>query len=291
MMDVIWGEIPVSPLALKFIDIYEFQRMRFMKQLGTCNYVYTCAEASRFSHSLGVYFLACRVVRVLKDKHTDLVSDRLEQMIPIAALYHDIGHGPLSHVFDIITETKHEHRSKAILKFVIDKYEIDEFSNEEITIMQNMMEPTENEWYYNIVSNDTVDVDRMDYLVRDSYSTGVKHLLGKNDVLKLIDRSRIVDGKWNFPLGVHHIVDDLLNSRTHMYNRVYRHPVMLGINQLITIATKDVLLESSQTLESFLTLSDSIIQDIYNDPDTPHEKRHILGCIFRRQLLTRDKKF
>jgi HD superfamily phosphohydrolase len=283
-MDAVWGQIKITPLALKFVDVYEFQRMRAMKQLGTCNYVFTSAEMSRFSHSIGVYHLACRVMDVLRSKYPDVVTDRHVMMVPIAALYHDIGHGPLSHVFDHITGTNHEDRSKAILRFVIEKYNIDDFTNEEVTMMQDMMEPTKDDWYYNIVSNSTADVDRMDYLIRDSFSTGVHHMLGRDDVLKLIDRSEIVDGRWYFPTSVYYIVDDLLVSRKHMYERVYRHPTTLRINEMISVTTKKLFDSVSTDLGGFLKLNDAIVMEIYNDPDTPLYHKAILDNVFTRKF-------
>lgn len=285
-MDAVWGQIKITPLALKFLDVYEFQRMRAMKQLGTCNYVFTCAEMSRFAHSIGVYHLACRAVSVLKSKYPDIVTDRHVMMIPIAALYHDIGHGPLSHVFDNITGTNHEDRSKAILRFVVDKYGIDDFTDQEVTMMQNMMDPTEDIWYNNIVSNKTADVDRMDYLIRDSFSTGVHHMLGRDDVLKLIDRSEIVDGTWYFPPNVQYIVDDLLASRRHMYGRVYRHPTALRINAMISITTKERFCAAATDLPEFLKLNDAIVLTIYNDDSTPDDHKRILDDVFTRKFNT-----
>lgn len=263
-MDAIWGEIEVTPFALQFLDVYEFQRMRFMKQLGTCNFIYTCAESSRFAHSLGVYHLANRVLDVLKEKHPDIVTDRHCRLLPIAALYHDIGHGPFSHVFDKITGTEHESRSKEILRHVITKYSIQGITEADIQFMENAISPGGDEWYNSILSSDTADIDRMDYLVRDSHATGMTVTLNTRSILKLIDRSCIKDGRWHFPARVQYVVDDLLYSRRYMYDRVYLHPVTKKIEKLIRKAVGDLFTKSLDDIEVFMSLSDSILQEIYH---------------------------
>ena len=263
IMDAIWGEIEVTPFALQFLDVYEFQRMRFMKQLGTCNFIYTCAESSRFAHSLGVYHLANRVLDVLKEKHPDIVTDRHCRLLPIAALYHDIGHGPFSHLFDRITNTQHEERSKKILRHVIQKYSIQGVTEKDIVFMENAISPGGYEWYNSILSSDTADIDRMDYLVRDSHATGMSITLNTKSVLKLISRSCIKDGRWHFSTKVQYVVDDLLYSRRYMYDRVYLHPVTKKIEALIREAVGDDFVNCLHNLEYFLSLSDSILQDVY----------------------------
>lgn len=263
IMDAVWGEIEVTPFALQFLDVYEFQRMRFMKQLGTCNFIYTCAETSRFAHSLGVYHLANKVMSVLKRKHPDIVTDRHCRLIPIAALYHDIGHGPFSHLFDKITDTRHEDRSKQILRYVVDKYKIQGIKERDLVFMEDAIAPGGSDWYHSILSSDTADIDRMDYLVRDSHATGMSITLNTKSVLKLIDRSCIVDGRWHFPHKVQYIVDDLMYSRTYMYERVYLHPVTVKIEALIKEATGELFMTATDDLDVFLSLSDAVLQEIY----------------------------
>lgn len=286
IMDNVWGDIVVTPLARKFLDVPEFQRMRFMKQLGPCNFVYTCAEASRFAHSLGVYHLARQLTMSLQRKHPDIVKDIDVELVSIAALYHDIGHACFSHTFDKITGSKHEERSKGILELVVKKYDIP-LTPHQVHMMQEMIEPTVDggKWYNQIVSNGDVDVDRMDYIVRDSKATGVTVTLNDKSVLKLINRAYIEPtlNELVYPPSVSYVIRDLLDSRKYMYERVYCHPTAVKIEKLIMMAIKDELKDSLDNVERFLSISDSILLDVYNKTKDK-EKRGYIEKIFTRDL-------
>lgn len=268
-MDTIWGEIAITPLVEKFLDIYEFQRMRNMKQLGACNFVYSCAESSRFAHSLGVYHLARELVLSVHRKDSSLlVTDRLVDLISIAALYHDIGHGPFSHLFDKITNTRHEERSQEILRHVVKKYGI-AVSETEVDFMCQVIDPKQtcggSSWLFQIVSNGDIDVDRMDYLVRDSYWTGITLNINTRNVQKLIHRAYVDKDTSNlvYPDDVSYVAEDLLNSRQYMFDRVYLHHAVEKINKLLEIAIKDHVSGIVDDIETFLMLSDSILHEIY----------------------------
>lgn len=289
IMDAIWGEIEVTPFALKFLDVFEFQRMRFMKQLGPCNFVYSCAETSRFAHSLGVYYLTRRMVRSLHNKDSSLlITPRLIDLISIAALYHDVGHGPFSHTFDKITGTRHEERSKQILRHVAKKYRID-VSDSEIEFMCQVIDPDDEHkdttWHFQIVANGDVDTDRCDYIVRDSRATGVTVTLNTHSVLKLLDRA-IVDKDTQrlvYPPSVSYVVDDLLESRKYMYERVYLHPTSLKVQRLIEFALHDYLNDSTDNIERFMELSDSILQEVFFSSND-NAIVHAINRIFIRDL-------
>ena len=285
-MDNVWGEIMITPLARKFLDVPEFQRMRYMKQLGPCHFVYTCAETSRFAHSLGVYHLARRLALSLQHKHPHIVRDIDVELISIAALYHDIGHACFSHTFDRITNSNHEQRSKDVLALVVKKYDIP-VTPEQVHMMQEMIEPTydKKKWYNQIVSNGDVDVDRMDYLVRDSKATGVTITLNDKSVLKLIDRAYIEPSinELVYPSTVGYVIQDLLDSRKYMYERVYLHHTAVKIEKLIMMAIKDELKDSLVTLEKFLSISDSILLDVYHRTEDK-EKKGYIEKIFTRNL-------
>ena len=280
-MDVIWGEIELTPLALKFVDVFEFQRMRHMKQLGPCNFVYSCAETSRFAHSLGTYHLARRMCLGLKQKYG--VDSRTAELIPIAALYHDIGHGPFSHTFDRITNSHHEERSKSILRHVVKKYNIP-VTEDEVEFMCQVIDPDEyhknTSWQFQIVSGD-VDVDRMDYLVRDSNATGVTITLNPRSVLKIIDRVEIKNDRLYYGDSVWYVITDLLESRKYMYERVYLHHTAIRIEKLMIQALARRLRNATKDIDTFLKFSDSVLQDVYLT-GTVEEKEHVDKIFTRR---------
>lgn len=287
LLDNVWGEIEITPLALRFVDVYEFQRMRFMKQLGPCNFVYTAAETSRFAHSMGVYHLAKLMVMSLAVKSPKLVTERDLSLIPIAALYHDIGHGPFSHTFDKITGTVHEDRSKELVKYVVDKYNID-MDPSDVEFIQHCIDPDDRcmDWRFQIVSNGDIDVDRMDYLVRDSQATGVAIMFNTNSVMKMINRVYIDENTLQlvYPPSIEYLVDDLLFSRARMYKRVYKHKTALKIEVLMGVAFKAVFDEiANGPISGFLNVSDSILQDLYVTTDDA-DIRDAIDRIFTRRL-------
>ena len=99
--DVIHGYVKISDLCLKIIDTPEFQRLRNLKQLGLTYLIFPSANHTRFEHSLGVSYLAGEMLKHLKNKQPELeITEREIELIKIAGLWHDLGHGPFSHFFD-----------------------------------------------------------------------------------------------------------------------------------------------------------------------------------------------
>lgn len=288
-MDAIWGEIEVTPFAQQFLDVYEFQRMRFMKQLGPCNFVYTCAETSRFAHSLGVYHLARQVLLSMKHSNVGrgyVIRDRQIELISVAALYHDIGHGPFSHTFDKLTGTSHEERSKQILELVIDKYKIP-VKMDEIRFMQSVIDPPKHlkmHWAFQIVSRDLIDVDRMDYVVRDAYATGMTTTFNSKNALKFISRAYISDQfQVAFPTNINYVVTDLKNSRDYLYERVYHHKTAIKVEKLLATALTSTFREVLNDMDKFLMLNDSVLTNLYATTKE-QEIKDAIEKLFTRQF-------
>ena len=109
--DIIHGNIIITPLAKRIIDTEEFQRLRNIKQLGCCNYVFPSATHTRFEHSIGVYHLAEKFINILSKNNPDIFSTTEKKCISIAGLIHDLGHGPYSHLFDELFDLSKNHES------------------------------------------------------------------------------------------------------------------------------------------------------------------------------------
>ena len=129
IFDPIHGHVDITPLMMKIIDTMEFQRLRDLKQLGATYYVFPSATHTRFEHSIGVSHLAKLVMLKIAEKKPELnITKRLIEMVQIAGLIHDIGHGPFSHLYDcyIINkdEPEHEERGKQIFLEMIQKYQL-----------------------------------------------------------------------------------------------------------------------------------------------------------------------
>ncbi len=212
--DPIHGYIEISPHIDKLLDTKIVQRLRNVKQLGWTNLVYPGANHTRFEHSLGTYYLASRVC--------ESISKEERREIEIAALLHDIGHGPYSHdCEDIIEEyTRHKHDD---VMFLLEKPEIasilEEYSIKPSTIANHIQGKTR----IGQIITGALDVDRMDYLIRDSYYTGVAY--GIVDYEHLLRNIRFYEN--NIVLNYRGLksAESLLMSRFLMYPSVYDHHV------------------------------------------------------------------
>ncbi|XP_060600691.1 deoxynucleoside triphosphate triphosphohydrolase SAMHD1-like [Ruditapes philippinarum] len=262
--DPIHGNIELHPLLVKIVDTPQFQRLRFIKQLGGKYFVYPGASHNRFEHSIGVCHLAGRFVRTLRDKQPDLdIKDEDVLCVEIAALCHDLGHGPFSHVFDmkIIPKAwemddrknnekwKHEQGSIDMfdhmlkvnaglakefndMKFTNGK----KFTEKDKTFIKELINGpkkddrkgrTKEKWFlYEIVSNDRnqIDVDKWDYFARDCHMLGIGNNFNHN---RLISFSRVieVEGEQQICYRDKEATNlyDMFHIRNLLHQRAYQH--------------------------------------------------------------------
>ncbi len=209
-------------VILDLIDTPQFQRLRRIKQLGGTSQAYPGGEHSRFSHSLGVYYIIRRMVR--KSVIKEYLCDYEYLCAMVAGLLHDIGHGPFSHSFEDIFSGKHEEYT---VKIIRDCPEISDILG---SVSEDMAEDVckiiekkhDNQILIGLVSSQ-IDADRMDYLLRDSYFTGVSY--GHFDLARIIRCIRVQDGKIVFKKSGVQAIEDYILARYHMYWQVYFHPV------------------------------------------------------------------
>ncbi|MEM3928180.1 MAG: HD domain-containing protein [Archaeoglobaceae archaeon] len=235
--DPIHGAIRVSDEILRIIDTPQFQRLRGVKQLGFANLVYPGANHTRFEHSIGAMHLA----KVLAEKL------KLGEEVVISALLHDIAHFPFSHSGEGLLKNhamRHEDVELAIrgeLREIIGELG---FSVREI---KKMVSGEVN----SIVCGD-VDVDRMDYLVRDSHYTGVAY--GIVDLPRLIEKIKFSNGVVVEEGGIR-AVESLLISRFLMYPAVYRHHVCRIATKMFERAMERII-ERGMRIEKILDMND-----------------------------------
>lgn len=209
-------------LIWDLIGTKAFQRLRRIRQLGTTYLTFHGAEHSRFSHSLGVYEITRRIIEVFSGRPHWNDDERL--LCLTAALLHDIGHGPFSHTFEKVFGMDHEKWTRAIItgdreiRAILDRVAPD-FACKVAEVIEKTYE---NKLVISLISSQ-IDADRMDYLLRDAYYTGVSY--GHFDLERIWRVMRPhEDGVVIKETGMH-AVEDYIMSRYQMYWQVYFHPV------------------------------------------------------------------
>lgn len=314
--DEIHRDILVPAAHASIIDTKEFQRLRSIQQLSTCEYVFPAATHNRFAHSLGTYYLAKEVTTHIDEAHPNLLDELDAELIHIAALLHDIGHPPYSHLLETpeVYATYHSHEHWGRLMLESDETEIGiavqkvlgkkrlyrlfaimdgASSHEGIPIPAFMKE---------IVSSQ-LDVDRMDYMIRDQANTGAQ--IGGFDVARVIRALRVGDDGhffvklWGLPA-----IEAYLVTRYHMYHQVYFHKVnMLTQSYLVRMLSRArllaqqgklqlskqlelMLIEEELTAVGYATLNDSHVKVIL--PDWAEHEDKVLSQYATRLLSRRD---
>ena len=210
-------------LIAKLIDTQEFQRLRRVRQLGLAYFAYQTAEHSRFTHSLGAFHLAGRAIERLRSRYE--ISDADALAVRVAALLHDVGHGPFSHVIESVLGFHHEDFTiEAVLS---SETEIGRLLKEYSTDLPNDVASIIRGEFRRMALGQLVssqlDVDRMDYLLRDTMMTGVKYgIYDLEWVLKSIEIDQERDQLYVSAPGIY-AVEDYLQARYYMFRQVYFH--------------------------------------------------------------------
>lgn len=225
-------------LIWDLIKTKEFQRLRRIKQLGTLYLAFHTAEHSRFGHSLGVY----EIVRRMIDESfvgREAWNNKDRPLALCAALLHDLGHGPFSHSFEKIFNTDHEAFTQEIITGNTEINEV--LSRVSETFPQevaNVINKThKNKLVISMISSQ-IDADRMDYLQRDAYFTGVSY--GTFDMERILRLMRPSKDEVLIKESGMHAVENFIMSRYQMYWQIYFHPVSRGGEVLLNNCLKRV---------------------------------------------------
>jgi len=232
--DPIHGDIKIEGFFLDLIEAPEIQRLYNIKQLGFTHLVFPGAHHTRLEHSLGTYYLANKAVESL-----NLEIDE-KNLVTCAAILHDIGHGPFSHTLESILRSSlnFDHvdlTEKVILgeNAVFDQYENDIIDslcvfkvlkkydldhNEIIKIIRGI---NQNKNYLSQLLNSSIDVDQLDYIIRDAYYTGVAY--GMIDIDRFLQTLLVRDNNLVVQKKGIGVVENILMARTLMYSSVYFH--------------------------------------------------------------------
>ncbi len=222
-------------LTVALIDTPEFQRLRRIRQLGLAYFTYQSAEHSRFAHSLGAFHLATRMIAKLRLGYS--IPEAAQTAIRIAALLHDIGHGPFSHVIENILGFHHEEFTiEAVLSQETEIGRLlDEYSPEIAGDIASIIRGDFKHRALSQLVSSQLDVDRMDYLLRDSLMTGAKYgIFDLEWIIKSIEINEKDDHLYVSAPGIY-AVEDYLQARYYMYRQVYFHRTLRSAEAILRV--------------------------------------------------------
>ncbi len=225
--DPVYGFITIDhPLVLQIISHPVYQRLRNIHQMAFAHLVYPGAVHSRLHHSLGAYHLMCTALSELKSKGISITAEE-EVGAKVAILLHDVGHGPFSHAleYELVKEVSHETIS-ILLMHKLNK----ELNGQLQTAIEIFTNKHPKKFLYQLVSGQ-LDVDRMDYLNRDSFFTGVAEgVIGYDRILKMLT---VKDGNLMVEEKAIYSIEKFLVSRRLMYWQVYLHKTVLSAEMML----------------------------------------------------------
>lgn len=269
--DPVYGFISVpNEFIYDLISHQWFQRLRNIRQLGLSSFVYPGAVHSRFQHSLGAMYLTGQAVHTLRRKGID-VSAEEEEGVLAAILLHDIGHGPFSHALEhsLIEEMPHEAMSLLIME------ELNKIMGGRLTTAIAIFRGEYPRRFFHDLVTGQMDMDRMDYLRRDSFFTGViEGSVGSDRIIQMLnvsDDRLVVDEK-----GIYS-VEKFLIARRMMYWQVYNHRTVVSAEKLITNLLKRARQVTAAGVKLFATPALAYFLEPRNNRAEGEERASLVG--------------
>ena len=287
--DPLYGYIQVDyKIISDLIDSKELQRLRRIRQLSGVAMVFQTAEHSRFTHSLGTYQMANLVLQNVDGMEN--LSEYEKVLFLIAALLHDIGHGPYSHAFESILDVSHEEMT--VKQILSSDTEVNQILSIKEGLAEDVASIISHSGKYPLIESlisSQLDVDRMDYLSRDAYFTGAAY--GHIDYFRILRSMIIIDNKVCVRASGVHSIESYLMSRYHMYFQVYYHPVARSYELLLESIYKRIkelidnninvdaniesllnVINSSDDILSYINLDDAYVNGFIKELTKSNDK-------------------
>ena len=304
IVDPIHDFIRVYNTELKIIDSPIFQRLRRIRQLSGAHLTYPSAQHSRFEHSLGVMHIAGQAAMSLKERGF-LKSDQIQE-IRLAALLHDVGHGPFSHLFEEVLQIKKKISHEDIGKKIIQESEIADilskagFDKKKITKLAFGYPKYR---FVNEIISCSLSADMMDYLQRDGYFTGAEH--AKIDHKRIVQSLDVYKTKLALEKSALYSFESMILSRYQMFKAVYFHKTVRSAEVMmlesIKLADEDCGF-TELSLDSYVNLTDEfVIAKILDLPNhtkdqrrakkfaLDYQNRRLLKCVYEKIMTTKSQ--
>lgn len=299
--DPVHGYVDVTEAEKTLIDSFPVQRLHRLRQLAGAEYVYPSANHTRFEHSIGVMHLAGRLA---ESPHlSQYLSEDEVQKVRIAALLHDVGHGPFSHVFEHLLVKFLNKTHEDLNVWIVQKSELKDLlsdlgynPNELAKLSIGLLQKPGRAFMDQIIRS-AVDVDKLDFVVRDTYHTGAEY--GYVDVFRIIHMLDVLDENLAVDLGALSALESLILARIESFKSIYFHRVGRAAQIMLATAmeeAKDELgLVNFQSPEEYLALNDYTVWTMLKNCKKSKgiieklERRKLLKCAYDRTFYVKDK--
>lgn len=299
--DPIHGYVYVTEAEKKLIDSFPVQRLHRLRQLAGAEYVYPGANHTRFEHSIGVMHLAGRLAET--SYLSQYLSEDDFQKVRIAALLHDVGHGPFSHVFEHLLVKFLNKTHEDLNIWIVQKSELKDLlsdlgydPNELAKLSVGLLHKPGRAFMDQIIRS-AVDVDKLDFVVRDTYHTGAEY--GYVDVFRIIHMLDVLDENLAVDLGALSALESLILARIESFKSIYFHRVGRAAQLMLVAAmeeAKDELgLVNFQSPEEYLALNDYTMWTMLKNCKKSKglieklERRRLLKCAYDQTFYVKDK--
>ena len=298
--DPVHGYVYISEEERDIVDSYPMQRLRRLRQLAGSEYVYPGANHTRFEHCVGVMYLAGKV---LENPHiSSLVTDEEVDMCRIAALLHDVGHGPFSHVFEQLLIKELEKTHEDITSWIVEKSEVGDklsrmgYKPQEVgKLAVGKLHKPSTAFIDQIISS-AIDVDKQDFIVRDTYHTGAEY--GFIDVFRLIHALDVLGENLAVELGALSALEAFMIARIESFKSIYFHRVgraaQIMLASAMEKANDELGLTAFKTPGEYLALDDYTVWTALKGCKASKgiignlEKRRMLKCAYERTFYEKD---
>lgn len=299
--DPVHGYVYISEAEKEIIDSYPVQRLHRLRQLAGAEFVYPGANHTRFEHSIGVMYLAGRLSE--NPNLSQRLSEDEVQTIRIAALLHDVGHGPFSHVFEHLLVKFLKKTHEDMTTWVIRESELRDVINGlgyDPDLIGKLAVGALNKpgkAFIDQMIRSAVDADKLDFVVRDTYHTGAEY--GYVDIFRVIHMLDILDENLAIDLGALSALESFILARIESFKSIYFHRVGRAAQIMIAAAmeeAKDELgLVDFQSPAEYLTLNDYTTWTMLKACERSKkimenlERRKLLKLVYERTFYVRDK--
>ncbi len=299
--DPVHGYVYITKAEKKVIDSFPVQRLHRLRQLAGAEYVYPGANHTRFEHSIGVMHLAGLLAE--NPSLSQLLSEDEVKKIRIAALLHDVGHGPFSHIFEHLLVKFLNKTHEDINVWIVQKSELKDilkdlgYNPDELAKLSVGLLHKPGRAFMDQIIRSAVDVDKLDFVVRDTYHTGAEY--GYVDIFRLIHMLDVLDENLAVDLGALSALESFILARIESFKSIYFHRVGRAVQIMLATAmeeAKDELgLVDFKSPEDYLALDDYTMWTMLKDCKKSKkiienlQRRNLLKCAYDQTFYVRDK--